>query len=208
MSLKEMFKLDAIISTFFGIGKFPFMPGTVASAVTVILVFVLFFQPHMVTREGVEYVNMGGGYINPNYIIYILILSTLFSYIFGVKAADSYSKRKQKSDPGYIVIDEVAGVLVSFSLISFVFAGLLYFNENEFKIYLMISYWFFPVVFILFRIFDIFKPWHVGRCDKKYHGGFGIMIDDIVAGVYTAISFFAIFFALKYAGILDKMISV
>lgn len=206
--MKNLFKLDAIISTFFGIGKFPFMPGTVASAVSVVLVFILFFQPHMVTKEGAEYINMGGGYINPNYIIHILILATLFSYIFGVKAADSYSKRLKILDPKFIVIDEVAGVLAAFSLISFVFAGLIYFNENEFKIYLMLSYWFFPVVFILFRIFDILKPWHIGKCDRNYHGGFGIMIDDIVAGVYTAVSFFAIFFALKYAGILDEMISV
>ena len=42
--------------------------------------------------------------------------------------------------------------------------------------------------FVLFRIFDIMKPWPVSLADKKLHGGFGIMLDDVVAGIYAAIS--------------------
>ncbi|WP_062267721.1 phosphatidylglycerophosphatase A [Endozoicomonas arenosclerae] len=44
------------------------------------------------------------------------------------------------------------------------------------------------VGFILFRIFDIWKPWPIGWLDKKVHGGLGIMIDDIIAGIFALIS--------------------
>ncbi len=40
--------------------------------------------------------------------------------------------------------------------------------------------------FVLFRIFDILKPWPISWCDKKVHGGFGIMIDDVIAGIFAA----------------------
>ncbi|MGI9282887.1 MAG: phosphatidylglycerophosphatase A family protein [Endozoicomonas sp.] len=42
--------------------------------------------------------------------------------------------------------------------------------------------------FILFRIFDIWKPWPIGWLDRKVHGGLGIMIDDIIAGIFALIS--------------------
>ncbi len=198
--------IESVISTFFGIGKFPFFPGTVASLVATILVALLFYQPHFVSKEGKEYLEMGAVLISPNYIIYVLILSSVLLYVIGVWAADKYSKSINVKDPSSVVIDEVAGIFASFSLVSLIYALLLMFFEQEFILYLMLSMGFFPVIFILFRIFDMTKPWHVGRADKKYEGGFGIMIDDIIAAVYTAIAFYSIFFALKFAGYLDKMI--
>jgi phosphatidylglycerophosphatase A len=51
--------------------------------------------------------------------------------------------------------------------------------------------------FILFRFFDMVKPWPIGWLDKRVHGGLGIMIDDIVAGIMAGITLFLV---AKYAG--------
>ncbi len=204
----KRFSPEAIISTFFGIGKFPFMPGTVASFVSTILVALLFYQPHFVEKQGEKYLEMGAIIISPNLIIYVLSLAAIFTYIIGVWASERYSKGVGLKDPGSVVIDEVAGIFTACSLTACVYAFLLYFWQEQFILYLIISYYYFPAIFILFRIFDIAKPWHVGMLDKKYDGGFGIMIDDIMAAVYTCVAFYAIFFLLKYLGILDKMVAV
>ena len=76
--------------------------------------------------------------------------------------AESYFAEK---DPGAIVIDEVAGMLVSLVWIDTGYAGL-------------------AAGFVLFRIFDIIKPYPAGRLERL-HGGLGIMADDVMAGVYA-----------------------
>ncbi len=204
----KRFRPEAVIATFFGIGKFPFAPGTLASLVSIILVALLFYQPHMIEIEDKRYLDLGAVIINPNYIVHFLALMSLILHVTGVWASDKYSKLINVKDPGCVVIDEVAGIFTTSTLVAMVFAGLLVFDEKTYILYLIISYWFFPAIFILFRIFDILKPWHIGRADRKFEGGFGIMIDDQIAAIYSAISFYIIFFGLKYFGILDKMISV
>ncbi len=52
--------------------------------------------------------------------------------------------------------------------------------------------------FVLFRFFDMLKPWPISWLDKRVHGGFGIMIDDLVAGVMAAISLAAIGYWLEW----------
>lgn len=68
-----------------------------------------------------------------------------------------------KDDPGEIVIDEVAGMWLAL-------------------LFLPKSILLFSLAFILFRIFDITKPWIIGKI-QSLHGGFGIMLDDILAGI-------------------------
>jgi phosphatidylglycerophosphatase A len=201
-------KPDAIISTFFGIGKIPFMPGTFGSYVGIILVAAIFYQPHMVEIEGKRYLDMGAVIISPNYIVHVLLLASLLLYALGVWASDKYSKRIGRDDPSAVVIDEVAGIFTASTLVALVYSFLLTFYEKDFILYLTAAFWFFPAIFILFRIFDILKPWHIGNADRKYHGGFGIMIDDQIAAVYTTIAFYLIFFALKSMGILDHFTEV
>lgn len=198
--------IESVISTFFGIGKIPILPGTFGSLAATILVALLFYQPHFVNKQGTDYLEMGAVLISPNYIIYVLILLSVLLYVIGVWASERYSKAINIKDPSSVVIDEVAGIFCAFSIIALVYALLIIFFEKDFILYLMLSMAYFPIVFILFRIFDMVKPWHVGRVDKKYEGGFGIMIDDIVAAIYTAISFYIIFFGLKFSGMLDRMI--
>jgi phosphatidylglycerophosphatase A len=53
-------------------------------------------------------------------------------------------------------------------------------------------------VFFLFRLFDIFKPYPINIIDKKIKNGFGVMLDDVLAGIYSVIVFFLIFIGLNY----------
>ncbi|WP_028583625.1 phosphatidylglycerophosphatase A family protein [Desulfogranum mediterraneum] len=84
----------------------------------------------------------------------------------GVIAAGAAEKIVDHGDPGLVVIDEIVGQLIALATIPL--APL-------------------PVIlaFVLFRIFDILKPYPVGWLDQHIHGGLGIMLDDVVAGLYA-----------------------
>ena len=83
-----------------------------------------------------------------------------------VWTSDISQKVLGKDDPPEVVIDEVAGYFVAVFLLPF-------------------SWWSFILGFILFRIFDVLKPFPIRKIHKKVKGGIGICLDDIVAGVYA-----------------------
>ncbi len=97
---------------------------------------------------------------------YLLALGILF--IFGTICSGAAEKIVDTGDPGLVVIDEVVGQLIALTAIpakpGYVLAA-----------------------FILFRLFDILKPFPVGWLDQHIHGGLGIMLDDVVAGLYALI---------------------
>lgn len=100
-----------------------------------------------------------------------LFFASIAIFIIGVWASNQYLAKMQSSeDPGEIVIDEVAG---QWLILSVMFP--------TWESYL--------VGFILFRAFDIVKPWPVCLADRKIKGGFGVMFDDMVAGAYPIILF-------------------
>lgn len=87
--------------------------------------------------------------------------------ILGIWAAEVYGKALGVHDHQSIVWDEVAGYIVT---MTFAPAG-----------------WEWIIIgFLLFRLFDIWKPWPINLLDKHVKGGFGVMIDDVVAGIYAA----------------------
>ncbi len=94
---------------------------------------------------------------------------TLLSVIAGIYICDKASKDMGVHDHGAIVWDEVAGLLITLIAAPAGWGWLL-------------------VGFVLFRIFDILKPWPIKWLDAKVHGGFGIMIDDVLAGIFALIS--------------------
>ena len=96
-----------------------------------------------------------------HYIIVCALVSVVGIYICGYCA----KSLKTHDHPG-IVWDEFAGFLITMIAVPFNWTNLL-------------------IGFILFRIFDIFKPWSISWLDKQVSGGFGIMIDDIVAGLFA-----------------------
>ncbi|MGW8195417.1 MAG: phosphatidylglycerophosphatase A family protein, partial [Desulforhopalus sp.] len=95
---------------------------------------------------------------------YLLLLVLLF--VLGFFVAGSAEKILDRPDAGCIVIDEILGMFVTlFAAPAHPAAWLL--------------------GFILFRIFDIFKPFPVSWFDQRIHGGIGIMMDDVIAGLYA-----------------------
>ena len=140
------------IATFFGIGKIPFAPGTFGSLATLPLAFALAYY---------------GG-------LYGILCGIVLSFIIGIKATQEVL-RYTPHDPGFIVIDEVAGQLMSFVFV----APYLKNNTQAWILYL--------AGFVLFRFFDIFKPQPVRWADRKILNAFGVMLDDIIAGCYSAL---------------------
>lgn len=109
--------------------------------------------------------------------LYILIV--VLSCIVGVKICQIASDDMGVHDHGAIVWDEFAGFWITMGIVP-----LLKLPATEWK-WLVAG-------FVLFRFFDMVKPWPIGWLDKRVHGGLGIMIDDIVAGVMAGVSLWLI----------------
>ncbi|WP_028580820.1 phosphatidylglycerophosphatase A family protein [Desulfogranum japonicum] len=94
---------------------------------------------------------------------YLVITGILF--VIGVASAGAAEKIVDRGDPGLVVIDEIVGQLITLSIAPF---GII------------------PALagFVLFRIFDIIKPFPINWFDSHIHGGLGIMFDDVIAGLY------------------------
>jgi len=103
----------------------------------------------------------------------LLFVSILITFVIGWWASEVYIQREGGKDPGPVVIDEVVGQWLTLSVVT-----------PDLIIY--------GLGFLLFRIFDVFKPWPIGLADRRIDGGFGIMIDDVLAGVYAAASLYLI----------------
>lgn len=88
---------------------------------------------------------------------------TLFISIAGIYICGKAAEDAGVHDHGSIVWDEIAGYFITMLFIPATWLNI-------------------AVGFVLFRIFDIFKPWPISFIDKKIHGGFGIMFDDVLAG--------------------------
>jgi phosphatidylglycerophosphatase A len=97
----------------------------------------------------------------------VQIGATVLCFLIGWWVVTQVNARHGVGDAGAIVIDEVAGMWLT----------LIGVGANAWIL----------VGFVLFRIFDIAKPWPVGWLDRHVHGGLGVMADDIAAGVYAAI---------------------
>ncbi len=157
-----MKKIKVFIATFFNTGKFPIAPGTLASLITAIVLFWINYK------------------IDPN--IFSRVLSIILVFLIGIPCANEAEKFFGKKDPGSIVIDEVAGQMLT---LLFIKASL---SSGSVFIYLL--------GFFLFRFFDILKPFPVNLADR-IEGGFGIMFDDIVAAIYSLASLHLIIYLFK-----------
>ncbi|GAA5142199.1 phosphatidylglycerophosphatase A family protein [Thalassotalea piscium] len=100
----------------------------------------------------------------------------LFLAVIGIYICGKGAKHMGVHDHPAIVWDEIVGYLITMFMIPWSWHSVL-------------------VGFILFRIFDIFKPWPISYLDKHCHGGFGIMIDDIAAGIASLVCMHLIYFA-------------
>ena len=148
-----------IIATWFGSGLLPIAPGTWGSLAAFPFAYII------------------SVYSGP----YVLIIGTVALFFIGKQASDNVVKNARKKDPGFIVVDEVVGQWIALLPLPFLYN---YLGPD-------LSYWVFApmaaVAFLAFRIYDIWKPWPINYVDKNVSGGFGIMLDDVVAGIYALI---------------------
>lgn len=198
-----------MISTFFYVGKIPFMPGTFGTIAGMAVIMFIFYQPYdFQLKNGEIFFAVGSGLIKQEFILYVLVILSCILHIIGQITSEIYARETKKSDPKEVVIDEVAGIFTSVTLSALIYAALMQYDRGEYFLYISLASYFFLAQFILFRLFDITKPWPTGLLDKKCKGGFGIMIDDQMAAVQATISFYIIFFTLKASGYLDQLISI
>jgi phosphatidylglycerophosphatase A len=98
--------------------------------------------------------------------VYLAVVAGLF--VVGSFTAGEAEKILDNRDPGVVVIDEIVGMLIT-------------------MIAVPVTPLTMALGFILFRVFDIAKPFPVNFFDQRFHGGLGIMLDDVVAGIYSLI---------------------
>ena len=151
-------KLNLIFVTFFGIGKIKKIPGTFASLATILLLFFLF---HILN-------------VSPNIILFAVIIIFLIS----LYAVNIFIKDLSNKDPKEVVIDEVIGQSIPLYLYEVSHSISKDFND-ALKFYL--------IIFILFRFFDIVKPFPVNYFDKNFKNSFGVIMDDVVAALYVVL---------------------
>ena len=153
--------------TFFGIGTIRYAPGTITSLITTVLLFSLF---HILNLSNAA-------------ILIILIAIFFYSFI----AVANYIKEIPNKDPKEVVIDEVIGQSIPIYLYEVAHGT----NKDSKEAILFYIY-----IFILFRFFDIKKPFPVNFFDKKFKNSFGVIMDDVVAGFYVVLTLI-IFMVIK-----------
>ena len=145
--------------TCFGIGSFRYAPGTITSLITTVFLFSLF---HIIN-------------LSSNIILIILLLIFIYSFY----AVSNYIKDNDNKDPKEVVVDEFIGQSIPIYLYE-VSHGTIKDPQEAVLFYLYI--------FILFRYFDIKKPFPVNFFDKKFKNSFGVIFDDVIAGLYVVLT--------------------
>jgi phosphatidylglycerophosphatase A len=143
----------------FGLGKIKFIPGTLGSLATTIILYYLFHTLN----------------VAPNIILVFLIIIFVYSF-YAVSSHIEYSKNK---DPGEIIIDEFLGQSIPIYLYEISHGRTK--DASEAIVY-------YSLFFILFRYFDIMKPFPVSFFDKNFKNSFGVIMDDICAGFYVVLT--------------------
>ena len=142
--------------TLFGIGKIGTIPGSIASLFTVILLFIL-FQILKISAD-------------------IVLIALIIIFFFSLYSVNIFIKNLDDKDPKEIVIDEFIGQSIPICLYEIAHEGTKTTSE-------ILTFYF--TMFILFRIFDITKPYPIGYYDKNFKNSFGVIMDDVCAGLYV-----------------------
>ena len=202
-------RLALTLATVFGIGYLPKAPGTfgsLAGIVTASLGAIFFLHPRSVRdllslhplADAILRENLFGApgtNVHNTTLIYPLVIAAVLFIllsILGVWSASRVASYACSEDPQQVVIDEVAGqhLTLLLPLIPIALPHLTaHMDFSQYAIFFALSLanWKYLLLgFILFRVFDIWKPWPVYRLEKL-RGGWGIMADDWMAGLYAAI---------------------
>jgi phosphatidylglycerophosphatase A len=149
-------KINFLFVTLFGIGKIKKVPGSFASLATTLFLFFLF---HVLN-------------VSPN----IVLFSVIIIFFISLYAVNIFIKDLTNKDPKEVVIDEFIGQSIPICLYE-VAHNIPKETDQILKFYF--------IMFILFRIFDIVKPYPVSYYDKNFKNSFGVVMDDVCAGLYV-----------------------
>jgi phosphatidylglycerophosphatase A len=150
---------NSLFVTMLGLGKIKFAPGTFGSLATIIILYYLFHTLN----------------ISPN----IILVGLLIIFIYSFYAVSNHIENNENKDPSEIIIDEFLGQSIPIYLYEISHGTAK--DDGESIIYYLIF-------FILFRYFDIMKPFPVSFFDKNFKNSFGVIMDDICAGFYVVLS--------------------
>ena len=150
--------IGKLVLTMFNIGKLGKFPGTIASAITS-LFYIIFF------------------YFNVHYLTLFIVF--IFLFFISVYLINVLSDEFEDIDSKEIVIDEYLGQSVPVLFFYFILFEASA-SIDFFSIIVLIS-------FIGFRFFDILKPYPINYIDNNFKNGFGVVFDDIIAGIFTTV---------------------
>ena len=151
--------LNTLFVTMFGLGKIPKIPGTFGSLATIIMLYVCF-----------HILNLSSN---------IILIGLIIIFFFSFSAVATHIKDKENKDPKEVIIDELIGQSIPIYLYEISHGTEK--SSNEAMI-------FYCVCFVLFRFFDIAKPFPVSFFDKNFKNSFGVIMDDVCAGFYVVLS--------------------
>ncbi len=148
--------MNKLIATFFGIGYLRPAPGTWGSLAALPVAYAV--------------LSIGG--------FWLLVNLTFFVFMSGWIATRELTRGQEDHDPSYIVVDEVVGQWIALFPVAY--------GASRMSADLLALYPGWIAAFVLFRLFDIWKPWLVGRADAR-GDALGVMLDDVIAGAFAAI---------------------
>ena len=151
-------KINFLFVTLFGIGKIKKIPGSFASLTTTIFLFFLF---HIL-----------------NISLNIVLICVIIIFFISLYAVNIFIKDLDNKDPKEVVVDEFIGQSIPICLYEIAHEGA---KETD----QVLTYYF--IMFLLFRIFDIAKPFPVSYYDKNFKNSFGVVMDDVCAGLYVVV---------------------
>ena len=150
---------NTLFVTLFGLGKIPKIPGTFGSLATVIILY-LFFHKLDISSN-------------------IILVGLIIIFIYSFSAVAAHIKNNENKDPKEVIIDEFIGQSIPIYLYEISHGTVK--SDDE-------SIIFYGVCFLLFRFFDIAKPFPVNFFDKNFKNSFGVIMDDVCAGFYVVLS--------------------
>ena len=151
-----MNKINFLFVTLFGIGKIKLIPGSFGSLATTLFLFSIF---HLLD-------------FSPN----IVLACVIIIFFISLYAVNIFIKDLDNKDPKEVIIDEFIGQSIPICLYEIAHVGS---NETN----RVLTFYF--IMFVLFRIFDIIKPYPVSYYDKNFKNSFGVIMDDVCAGLYV-----------------------
>ena len=145
-----MNNINFLFVTLFGVGKLKKIPGSYASLATTIFLFFLFHTLNF----------------SPN----IILIGIIIVFLISLYAVNIFIKDLENKDPKEVVIDEFIGQSIPICLYEIA-------HEGTKETGQVLTFYF--LMFILFRIFDIIKPYPVSYYDKNFKNSFGVIMDDV-----------------------------